>query len=128
VGTKRGKSQRAHDAFGISLHTRCHANFHAVKGFFSGFTHADLREWQENRVAENRALYEAELAARGEQIPTPGERVRAPVPGLLDSFDVEGAASAFLSEYEGKTGPQAHHDLCRVIRAAMRAVKEGRAA
>lgn len=80
VGAKRGKSQRSHDAFGISLHTRCHANFHEMRGFFSGFTQADLREWQEKRVEENRAAYEAELAAKGEEAGASGPTGLAPVP------------------------------------------------
>lgn len=127
VGAKRGKSQRSHDAFGISLHTRCHANFHEVRGFFSGFTQTDLREWQEKRVEENRAAYELELAAKGEE-PAAVGILRAPVPSSLDEFDIEGAAADFLSNYEGQTGPQVHHDLVRLLARAVKAGRDGRAA
>lgn len=96
---------------------RCHGNFHEVKGFFSGFTHADLREWQENRVAENRALYDAELAAKGQaSAPTAG----TPIPSRLDGFEPEAAALAFCAEYP-TLGEQGCHDLTRLLKTAVKA-------
>jgi hypothetical protein len=124
AGTKRGKSQKASDFYTIALCIKDHSNLHLLKGFFSGYTGNELREWQDNQVAAHHERFDADELARG-VAPTP--IAGAPVPSRLDGFDVEAAAAGFLATYGGETGPQVHHDLVRLLEAAMRAAR-GKAA
>jgi hypothetical protein len=125
AGRKRGKAQKASDYYTLPLCLKCHGWLHDNRGFFSGYQHDELRAWQDTQVQQHHERFDAELEAKGE---VPDEPHLAPVPSSLDVFDVEGAASNWLAVYEGQRGPQVHHELVRLIRAAMRAVKEGRAA
>jgi hypothetical protein len=118
--------QKADDSETLPLCLKCHGHLHDLRGFFSGYTPGELREWQDTKVAEYQACYEAELAAKGEEIPTPGERALAPVPSSLDAFDPKVAAAEFCSAYD--LAPQVEHDLERLLVRAVRAAREGKAA
>lgn len=53
----RGKSQKAHDSWGIPLCLRCHRNFHAACGMFKDWNREQRRKWQEEAVALYRGSY-----------------------------------------------------------------------
>lgn len=107
----------------MALCLKCHGHLHDLRGFFSGYTAGELREWQDARVLETRAAYEAELAAKGE---LPGPTPITPVPSSLDAFDPRVAAAEFASAYE--LAPQVEHDLVRLLSVAIKAAREGKAA
>lgn len=53
----RGKSQKAHDSWGIPLCLRCHRNFHGACGQFKDWDRQQRRKWQEDAVALYRGSY-----------------------------------------------------------------------
>jgi hypothetical protein len=61
AGPRRGKGQRAHDKWGVSMHTRCHAQFTDHRGFCEGWSDQRRAEWEHEQVAELRSLYDAEF-------------------------------------------------------------------
>lgn len=73
IGGRRGKGQKASDTETIALCIKDHANLHALRGFFSGFTKNELREWQDTQVRIHQERYEVELALKGEPLPTRDE-------------------------------------------------------
>lgn len=56
-GPVRGKSQKAHDSWGIPLCLRCHRNFHGACGQFKDWDRRQRRKWQEDAVAMYRGAY-----------------------------------------------------------------------
>lgn len=110
----------------MSLCLKCHGHLHDLRGFFSGYTTGELREWQDARVLETRAAYEAERARKGEAIPGPESKALAPIPGDADVFEPVSAAAEFCSAFE--LSPQIEHDLLRLLRRALKAAREGKAA
>lgn len=55
--SRRGKGQRAHDAWAIPLCLKHHAQLHSLSGFFKGYTRLTLGEWQSAQVKALRAAY-----------------------------------------------------------------------
>lgn len=78
IGGKRGKGQRASDLEGMPLCHRHHGQLHSLSGCFSGWTRAQLREWQNLQVTELRARYEATLDQN--QPPTAAATTNSPDP------------------------------------------------
>lgn len=126
AGLRRGVGQKADDTETLPLCLKCHGHLHDLRGFFSGYMPGELREWQDRKVAEYQALYEAELAARGEDVPAAGPTPIVPVPSSLDAFDPKVAAAEFCSAYD--LAPQVEHDLERLLVRAVIAAREGKAA
>ncbi len=86
AGPKRGRGQRTHDKWLISLHLRCHAQFTENRGRFKDWTKQERAVWEHDQVAELREKYAkeypdrvgegaAELAARSKST-APAERMR----------------------------------------------------
>lgn len=73
LGGRRGRGQRADDTEAISLCLKHHKNLHELTGFFSGYTKNELRDWQDTQVRIHAERYEAELAEKGEPLPTVDE-------------------------------------------------------
>lgn len=63
LGGKRGKGQRASDAFGMPMCFRHHKELHnpALRGFFSEMGPRERRVWQDLQVSELRAMYAQEF-------------------------------------------------------------------
>lgn len=85
AGPKRGKGQRCHDKWGMSLHMRCHGHFTDHTGPFKGMDDAARAQWEHDQVAEMRRLYDAEfpngdpaLAAKASRAARPRPRPRDP--------------------------------------------------
>lgn len=120
---KRGKSQRAHDWFSMPMHTRCHANMHALRGFFSGFTGTELRAWQDKQVELHRARYEAELAANGEPLPTVDEAGKALGIDILAGGSTDPRELAeHIAGIHG-LDDQVRHDVERALRHVQKAAR-----
>jgi hypothetical protein len=58
---RKGQRQRAHDFFLISLHTRCHSQFHAGRGWAAGKSPAERDRWEQEQVADHRRRYTREF-------------------------------------------------------------------
>lgn len=61
AGPKRGKGQRCHDKWGMSLHLKCHADFTDHRGFCEGWSDQARAQWEHDQVAEMRKLYDEEF-------------------------------------------------------------------
>jgi hypothetical protein len=61
AGPKRGKGQRCHDKWGMSLHLKCHADFTDHRGFCEGWSDQKRAQWEHDQVAEMRRLYDEEF-------------------------------------------------------------------
>lgn len=61
----RGLGQRAPDRTCIPLCARHHRDLHDATGVFLGWSKAQRREWQDERIAEMQALYASHGARRG---------------------------------------------------------------
>src|SRR3954469_25865423 len=96
-GLRRGVGQKADDTETLPLCIKDHAALHDLRGFFSGYTAGELREWQDKQVAHYQAMYEAELAELN--APAGAALAGRPVPSMVDDFDIGTAADAFLAEY-----------------------------
>jgi len=70
AGPKRGKGQRCHDKWGMSLHVRCHGDFTDHKGFCEGWSDQKRAEWEHEQVAEMRKLYDAEFPNGSQAVQT----------------------------------------------------------
>jgi hypothetical protein len=103
VRGRRGKGQKADDAFAFALCPKHHGQFHGARGFFEGWDHAQRRAWQHRQVDVYRFKYEAERSA-----PEVAREKKKRRPTLKQE------AEAFGSTYE--LGPQVVHDLERLLR------------
>ncbi len=125
LGGKRGKSQRAHDHFGMPAHIRCHAKFH-TECAESG---DDRRAWQDAQVERLRAAYEeyvAVVGAPGSAVPGPdAARPIAPVPGKHDDFTIDSLADSFVHAYP-MIGENGRLDFVRAVKRAVGAALEGK--
>lgn len=119
LGGKRGKSQRAHDHFGMPAHLRCHAKFH-TECEESG---DDRRAFQDAEVARLRREYEEEQALKGEPLPTRDEAGKELGVDILagGSTDPRELAATLASVHQ--LSPQAEHDVERVIRHAQKGAR-----
>jgi hypothetical protein len=97
AGPKRGKGQRCHDKWGMSLHTRCHGQFTDHTGFSEGWSDQERAQWEHDQVAEMRKLYDEEFpngdpAKHARAIHATGKSDKpARKPGSTGSADAERA-------------------------------------
>ncbi len=64
AGPRRGRGERTHDKWLISLHTKCHAMFTEKRGFVEGWTAQERAQWEHDQVAELREQYAKEYPER----------------------------------------------------------------
>ncbi|HKY40740.1 MAG TPA: hypothetical protein VJN18_32620 [Polyangiaceae bacterium] len=80
LGGKRGKGQRASDAFGMPMCFRHHKELHnsALRGFFSDMDPRERRTWQDLQVSELRSLYAQEFPNGDQAIAAKSSRAQRP--------------------------------------------------
>jgi hypothetical protein len=125
----RGLGQRTHDSKAFPLCGRHHRQFHdeRVTGFFAGWTRDEVNRWQDEMSSKYSERYAAEQAAIAADVPAAtGPAPVVPVPSSLDAFEPIVAAAEFCSAYE--LSAQVEHDLVRLLKRAVKAAREGKAA
>jgi hypothetical protein len=105
VPGRRGKSQKADDAFAFPLCPKHHGEFHRASGYFEGWDHAQRRAWQDEQVRIHREAFEAI---------DDSTNVAAPRVAMSPRATLLQEAEGFRNLYPS-IGPQGQHDLVRLL-------------
>jgi hypothetical protein len=123
LGGRRGKGQKASDTETIALCIKHHANLHDLRGFFSGYTKNELRDWQDTQVRLHQARYEEHLALQGEPLPKVDEAGKELGVDILAGGSTDPKELAEMLGSVHGLAPAAVHDAERQLRHMKKAAR-----